>query len=184
MSRQTQQYFARKIGYVIQDGGLFPHLTAEKNVVLVAGVLGWSKPRIAARLAELCALTGIDALTLRQFPKNLSGGQRQRVGLMRALMLDPEILILDEPLGALDPIVRAGLQTELKRIFNTVKKTVLLVTHDINEAAIFGHTITLLNNGRIEQHGVFEDLLKHPATTFVSEFINAQRPSQWLREYL
>lgn len=188
LTKSNQPNIVRRIGYVIQEGGLFPHLTAEENITLMARVSGeesgWSLARIKARRDELSALVGFDPSVLKRYPKELSGGQRQRVSLMRALMLDPPLLLLDEPLGALDPIVRSGLRSELKDIFNRLGKTVLIVTHDLDEAAFFGHTITLLQDGRIEQHGEFSELALKPATSFVSEFINAQKPSQWLRQFL
>ena len=125
----------RRIGYVIQEGGLFPHLSAEGNVSLVARYLGWDARKIAARLAELADLVRLPAGLLGRLPFELSGGQRQRVGLMRALMLDPEVLLLDEPLAALDPVVRRELQDDLRAIFERLGKTVVLVTHDLEEAA-------------------------------------------------
>lgn len=163
------------IGYVPQDGGLFPHLTARDNVSLVAETLGWKKQKIDARIDELLQLTSLDPALLARFPKELSGGQRQRVSLMRASFLDPALLILDEPLGALDPIIRNDVQNELKSIFNALKKTVLMVTHDIDEARFFGHELTLLRDGRVVQSGTFEDLRDTPADPFVTKFIQAQR---------
>lgn len=163
------------IGYVPQDGGLFPHLTARDNVSLVAETLGWKKQKIDARIDELLQLTSLDPALLSRFPKQLSGGQRQRVSLMRASFLDPALLILDEPLGALDPIIRNDVQNELKSIFNALKKTVLMVTHDIDEARFFGHALTLLRDGHVVQTGTFEDLRDTPADPFVTKFIQAQR---------
>jgi osmoprotectant transport system ATP-binding protein len=119
-------------------------------------------------------MAGLDAAMLRRYPRELSGGERQRVGLMRALMLDPPILLLDEPLGALDPIVRAELQDQLGRLFAALAKTVVLVTHDIREAALLGSTITLMRAGRVVQRGTFADLLERPATPFVTRFLTAQ----------
>jgi osmoprotectant transport system ATP-binding protein len=171
----------RRMGYVIQEGGLFPHLTAGANVTLAARYFGWDPRRIENRLEELCALTHFSRDGMVRFPAQLSGGQRQRVGLMRALMLDPPILLLDEPLGALDPIVRADLQTQLKRIFADLGKTVILVTHDIREAVLFGTTLTLMTRGRVVQQGTFADLAGHPADPFVSEFIGAQAPPPEMR---
>ena len=165
----------RKMGYVIQEGGLFPHLTAHENVVLMARYLGWSDERINERLNELIKLTHFPSEGLERFPVQLSGGQQQRVSLMRALMLDPDVLLLDEPLGALDPMIRADLQVELKMIFQTLGKTVVLVTHDIAEAGFFGDTITLLRDGRVLQKGTLEELIQSPADAFVTRFINAQR---------
>lgn len=163
------------IGYVPQDGGLFPHLTARDNVALVAQTLGWKTAKINARIDELLTLTSLEPSLLQRFPKELSGGQRQRVSLMRAAFLEPGLLILDEPLGALDPIIRADVQNELKTIFNALNKTVLMVTHDIDEARFFGHALTLLKEGRVMQTGPFEELLHKPADPFVTKFIQAQR---------
>lgn len=165
----------RRIGYVIQEGGLFPHLTARANVVLMARHLGRDADEMNRRLSELCELTRFSENLLARYPGELSGGQRQRVSLMRALMLAPELLLLDEPLGALDPLVRASLQKELKEIFVNLKQTALLVTHDLAEAAYLGDEIVLMNEGRIVQQGSIVDLREEPATEFVSEFINAQR---------
>ncbi len=165
----------RKMGYVIQEGGLFPHLTAYDNVVLMARYLGWSDERIKERLNELVELTHFPSEGLERFPVQLSGGQQQRVSLMRALMLNPDVLLLDEPLGALDPMIRADLQVDLKRIFQVLGKTVVLVTHDIAEAGFFGDVITLLRDGRVIQKGTLEELIQSPADPFVTRFINAQR---------
>ena len=165
----------RRIGYVIQEGGLFPHLTARGNVELMARHLRRPAPELQARLKELCALTRFPENALERYPIELSGGQRQRVGLMRALMLSPELLLLDEPLGALDPLVRAALQKDLKEIFARLGQTALLVTHDLPEAAYFADTIVLMNEGLIVQQGSMEDLRNRPAAPFVTEFINAQR---------
>ena len=165
----------RLMGYVIQDGGLFPHLTARENVRLNVGHLGWDEQRIAARLAELVQLTHFPEDGLERYPVQLSGGQRQRVSLMRALMLDPALLLLDEPLGALDPMVRAELQTELRSIFRALGKGVVLVTHDMAEAGFFGDEIVLMREGRIVQQGEFADFLQRPAEPFVTQFVNAQR---------
>ncbi len=171
----------QRMGYVVQDGGLFPHLTARGNAALMARYLGWNDERINKRLSELADLTQLPAESLDRYPAQLSGGQRQRVSLMRALVLDPDLLLLDEPLGALDPIIRSELQEDLKAIFNAVAKTVVLVTHDLGEAAFFGHRIVLLRDGRIVQQGTLADLVKTPADPFVTRFINAQR-SPWQDE--
>src|SRR2546423_8217983 len=164
-----------RVGYVIQEGGLFPHLTARGNVLLMARHLGRDENEMFSRLAELCALTRFPENLLSRYPLELSGGQRQRVSLMRALMLSPELLLLDEPLGALDPLVRAALQKDLKEIFSRLQQTTLLVTHDLAEAAYLGDEIVLMNEGRIVQRGSLVDLLEHAARNFVSEFINGQR---------
>jgi len=165
----------RRIGYVIQDGGLFPHLTARKNILLMASHLKWPAEKMNSRLAELSALTRFPEDALDRFPLELSGGQRQRISLMRALMLSPELLLLDEPLGALDPLVRAALQQDLKDIFARLNQTAILVTHDLAEAAYLGDEIVLMSEGRVVQKGTLADLREHPATEFVSDFINAQR---------
>jgi osmoprotectant transport system ATP-binding protein len=173
----------RRMGYVVQDGGLFPHLTAAANVTLMARQLRWDEPRIRDRLATLSELARLPLGMLERFPAELSGGQRQRVSLMRALMLDPDVLLLDEPLGALDPITRAELQADLRTIFRTLKKTVVLVTHDLAEAAFFADEIVLLAEGRIAQRGDLRDLVKRPATPFVTQFVQAQQaPLEALRE--
>jgi osmoprotectant transport system ATP-binding protein len=179
LSPRNARALRLRMGYVIQDGGLFPHLTAAGNVALLARHLGWNQGRIAGRLRELAELTRLAPSHLERYPAQLSGGQRQRVGLMRALMLEPDLLLMDEPLAALDPMVRAGLQSDLKQIFLRLKKTVLLVTHDMGEAAFLGDEIALMREGRIVQRGTFRDLLERPADPFVSEFIRAQRPP-WL----
>ena len=164
-----------RIGYVIQEGGLFPHLTARANVLLMARHIGKSQNEMQTRLLELCDLTRFSENLLPRYPVELSGGQRQRVSLMRALMLSPELLLLDEPLGALDPLVRASLQKDLKEIFARLGQTVLFVTHDLAEAIYFGDAIVLMNEGRIVQKGSGNELREKPADPFVSEFINAQR---------
>jgi len=165
----------RRIGYVIQEGGLFPHLTARANVLLMARHLGKADHEMREQLSELCELTRFSEKLLARYPVELSGGQRQRVSLMRALMLSPELLLLDEPLGALDPLVRASLQKDLKEIFARLQQTALLVTHDLAEAAYLGDKIVLMNEGRIVQQGSIIDLREKPADAFVSEFLNAQR---------
>ena len=175
------QMLRLRMGYVVQDGGLFPHLTAHGNVTLMARYLGWNAERIAKRLGELTELTQFPADGLIRFPSQLSGGQKQRVSLMRALMLDPDVLLLDEPLGALDPIIRSELQNDLRRIFHTLAKTVVLVTHDLGEAGFFGDLIVLLRVGKIVQEGTLLDLTQAPADPFVTRFINAQRPVQPFR---
>jgi osmoprotectant transport system ATP-binding protein len=164
-----------KVGYVIQDGGLFPHLSAEDNVGLLARHLGWKEQRIDARIRELADLTRLPHSALSRYPAQLSGGQRQRLGIMRALMLDPAVILLDEPMGALDPLVRYDLQEDLRKIFQSLGKTVVMVTHDMGEAGFFGDRVILLGNGRIIQEGTLDDLLRAPADEFVERFISAQR---------
>jgi osmoprotectant transport system ATP-binding protein len=154
---------------------LFPHLTAHDNVTLMANYLGWRREAIDARVSELAGLVHISPEMLARFPKGLSGGQRQRIALMRALMLDPRVLLMDEPLGALDPMIRFDLQNELKDIFARLDKTVVLVTHDMHEAAHFAEEIILFREGKLVQRGSFDDLLLSPAEAFVTDFIRAQR---------
>ena len=165
----------RRIGYVIQEGGLFPHLSARDNLALLPRWLGWDASRIDACAQALAALTHFPAASLVRFPAELSGGQRQRVALMRALMLDPPALLFDEPLGSLDPIVRHELQDELAAIFAALDKTVILVTHDVAEAAFLAPRLVLLKDGRVVQDGSIQDLCERPADAFVSCFMGAQR---------
>lgn len=171
----NEQRLRHRMGYVIQEGGLFPHLTARDNVALLARHLKWTEPRISERIEILRDLVHLPASAIDRFPAELSGGQRQRVSLMRALMLDPEILLLDEPMGALDPLIRADLQADLKNIFANLGKTVVLVTHDLAEAAFLAHEIVLMRDGRVIQRGSFEDLVNTPADPFVLKFVQAQR---------
>ena len=165
-----------RIGYVIQDGGLFPHLTALRNVTLLARHLGRGEKDANHRCAQLADLVGLQPEMLTRYPRQLSGGQRQRVALMRALMLDPPVLLMDEPLGALDPMIRHALQQELKQLFVHLRKTVVMVTHDMQEAAHFADEIVLMDRGRVVQRGTLEQLLTQPAAPFVTEFVRAQRP--------
>ncbi len=174
----TSMQVRRRVGYVIQDGGLFPHLSANDNVTLLARHLGWSRQRLEIRRAELTALVRLEPALLERYPAELSGGERQRVGIMRALMLDPELLLLDEPMGALDPMVRARLQRDLKRIFAELGKTVLLVTHSLDEAAYLGDEVVLMNAGHVVQRGTMRELLESN-DPFVREFVEAQRAT-WL----
>jgi osmoprotectant transport system ATP-binding protein len=169
----TARSVRRRVGYVIQDGGLFPHLTAEENVTLVARLNGAGQLR--ARVKELADLVRLPAALLARHPFALSGGERQRVGLMRALMLDPDVLLLDEPLGALDPIVRARLQEDLRDVFRALGKCVLVVTHDMAEAAYLADAIAVMREGKVLQRGTVKDLVETPAHPFVAEFLGAQR---------
>jgi osmoprotectant transport system ATP-binding protein len=166
----------RAMGYVIQDGGLFPHLTAEANVTLLARYLRREARAIEGRVDALAELVRLPRAMLQRYPRELSGGQRQRVGIMRALMLDPSVLLLDEPFGALDPITRRELQEELASIFARLDKTVLLVTHDLGEAAYLGETIVIMREGRVVQTGSLASLADAPAEPYVREFLHAQRP--------
>jgi len=174
----------RKMGYVIQEGGLFPNFNAQENISLMARFLKEDNDTIQNRIDELCRLTKFPKDALSRYPAEISGGQRQRLSLMRALMLDPDILLLDEPLGALDPLIRSELQEDLKEIFSALNKTVIMVTHDIGEAAFFGDKIVLIKEGRIIQEGGIMELIKTPADPFVTKFINAQRNHlEELREF-
>ncbi len=173
---------AHKLGYMTQEGGLFPHLRADENVTLAARVRGMSKRDQADRLEELRALVGIDRAQLLHYPAELSGGQRQRVALMRALFLRPQYLLLDEPMAALDPLIRHELQETLRRVFGALRTTVLMVTHDVGEAAYFGDSITLFFEGHVLQHGTFRDLVHRPAHPHVLSFLRAQRPAPMLEE--
>jgi len=175
LSDANLQSIRHRMGYVIQEGGLFPHLTARSNAALLAHHLGWDRDRIDDRIRELTELVQLDPDRLGQRPDQLSGGQRQRVSLMRALMLDPDVLLLDEPLGALDPMIRADLQDDLRGIFRRLEKTVVLVTHDIGEASYFGDHVVLMRDGRIAQRGTMQALVHEPASDFVTAFIRAQR---------
>ncbi len=165
----------RKIGYVIQKGGLFPHLTARENCSLMAQFLGSGQEAIDDRILELADLVKIETELLDRLPSKLSGGQQQRISLIRALMLNPDSLLLDEPLSSIDPMVRYELQTDLREIFTSLGKTVLLVTHDLNEAAYLGDEIALMNEGEIIQKGSLKELINHPVNPFVDRFVNSQR---------
>lgn len=183
LQRESLLEHRRRIGYVIQEGGLFPHLTAAANAGLLARTLGWPAQRIAARIDELATRCQLPRDALARYPAELSGGQRQRVGLIRALMLDPPVLLLDEPLTALDPIVRNELQTQMRELFASLRfaslrKTVVLVTHDVAEAAYLGDTLVLLRDGRVLQQGSARELMETPAQPFVRAFMTAQRALQ------
>jgi osmoprotectant transport system ATP-binding protein len=175
IASETIMKIRRRLGYVIQDGGLFPHLTARHNLILQPRLFRKGRDEIEERITELCELTKFPGSGLDRYPLELSGGQRQRVSLMRALMLSPELLLLDEPFAALDPLVRMNLQRDLKEICTRLQQTVLLVTHDLAEAAFLGDEIALMNEGRIIQRGSIADLRAKPADEFVREFISAQR---------
>ena len=167
----------RGIGYVIQQVGLFPHMTVADNVATVPRLLGWPKERIQARADELLDLVDLPAVDYRErFPAQLSGGERQRVGLARALASDPPAMLMDEPFGAVDPITRKRLQHELLRIQNEVRKTIIFVTHDIDEAILLADRIAILREGGVlAQYDTPEAILSHPADEFVERFIGADR---------
>ncbi|MBI3145383.1 MAG: ABC transporter ATP-binding protein [Pseudogulbenkiania sp.] len=162
----------RRMGYAIQSIGLFPHWTVEQNIATVPQLLHWPKPRIRDRVTELLELLHLEPGQYRgRFPHQLSGGQQQRVGVARALAADPDVLLMDEPFGALDPVTRAALQEELRRIHALSGKTIVLVTHDIDEALGLGQRIVLMEQGRIVQQGSPLELLTHPASDFVRDFV-------------
>ncbi|HEY5208817.1 MAG TPA: ATP-binding cassette domain-containing protein [Stellaceae bacterium] len=161
----------RSIGYVIQSIGLFPHWTVADNIATVPRLLGWPEDRRRHRVAELLTLLRLDPAAAEKYPHQLSGGQQQRVGVARALAADPAILLMDEPFGALDPITRTALQTELAAIHRRLGKTILFVTHDIDEALRLADRIAILDAGRLVQVGTPEELLANPASDFVREFV-------------
>ena len=166
----------RHIGYVIQQVGLFPHMTIAKNIAAVPKLLGWDQARITRRTEELLHLVGLDPEEmLERYPAQLSGGQRQRVGVARALAADPPVLLMDEPFGALDPIARTLLQTEFRQILRRVRKTVVLVTHDLDEATRLGDRIAIMKSGRIVQYDTPNAVLSHPADAFVENFVGIDR---------
>jgi len=166
----------REIGYVIQQIGLFPHRTISQNIGAVPQLLGWEKDRIRARSAELLELIGLDPELGDRYPSQLSGGQQQRVGVARALAADPLVMLMDEPFGAIDPINRERLQNEFLRLQAEIKKTVLFVTHDIDEAIKLGDRIAVMREGgRVEQYATPAELLMAPATEFVEDFVGADR---------
>jgi osmoprotectant transport system ATP-binding protein len=171
LERATKRSLRQRIGYVVQDGGLFPHLTAERNVTLVARHLGWETSRLQERVGVLSEMTGLDSDALSRWPAQLSGGQRQRVGVMRALMLDPPVLLLDEPMGALDAITRGRLQRELSQLFRSLGKTVVLVTHDVAEASFLAEDAVVMRQGRIVQQDSIDALARAPADSFVRELM-------------
>ncbi len=166
----------RGIGYVIQQIGLFPHKTIEENIGTVPRLLGWEKERTAARVAELAELVELEADMLARYPGELSGGQRQRVGVARALAADPPVLLMDEPFGAVDPIVRAKLQDELISLQSRLRKTIVLVTHDIDEAIKLGDRVAILSEGgHLEQYDSPAEILRSPANDFVADFLGSDR---------
>jgi len=165
----------RRIGYVIQQVGLFPHQTISDNIATVPRMLGWDEKRIQARVDELLAMVGLEPATYRsRYPKNLSGGQRQRAGVARALSADPPVMLMDEPFGAIDPITRDRLQNEFLRLQETIRKTIIFVTHDIDEAIKMGDRIAILGEGsKIAQYDTPERILSAPADDFVADFIGS-----------
>lgn len=174
LTRDTLGEFRLRMGYVIQSGDLFPHLTARQNILLVAQEMRLATSEMKARVEQLCVLARFHRHLLDRYPVELSGGEQRRVSLIRALMLKPDIVLLDEPMGALDPMVRAGLLLDLKSLFERLNTTVILVTHDLAEAARLGDGLVLLKAGRIIQQGPLAAFSLCPAEPFVSEFFHAQ----------
>ena len=164
----------RQIGYAVQGTGLFPHLTVEKNITLLARLVGWSKDRSRSRAVELMNLVGLPWDYAARYPFELSGGQQQRVGLCRAMMLNPPIFLLDEPFGALDPVTRQEIHQEFLRLQASEPRTMVLVTHDLREALKLAQRLAVLDHGRIVQHGPCEEIVKAPATQFVQTFFRTQ----------
>lgn len=164
------QVLRRRMGYAIQSIGLFPHWTVEKNIATVPALLNWPKPRIAERVSELLALLNLDDQFRHRFPHQLSGGQQQRVGVARALAADPEVLLMDEPFGALDPVTRGALQQEIVRIHQISGRTIVLVTHDIDEALALADRLVLMDGGKVIQQGTPVELLTQPKNDFVRDF--------------
>jgi osmoprotectant transport system ATP-binding protein len=172
----------RRIGYVFQQIGLFPHMTVEANIAAVPRLLGWSKSRIKDRARELLELVGLDPEgDLRRYPGEFSGGQQQRIGVARAMAADPPIMLMDEPFGAIDPIARERLQNDFLRLHRQVRKTVIFVTHDIDEAIKMGDRIAIMRDGHLVQLDTADDLLAHPANDFVASFVGADRGLKRLR---
>jgi osmoprotectant transport system ATP-binding protein len=166
----------RSIGYVIQQIGLFPHWTIADNVATVPRLLGWDAEKIRSRTDELLALVGMDPAVYRgRFPRELSGGQKQRVGVARALAADPPVMLMDEPFGAIDPITRARLQDEFLKILRALRKTIVFVTHDVDEAIKMGDRIAILKDGALVQYDSPERILAAPADPFVRSFFGADR---------
>ena len=164
------QVLRRRMGYAIQSIGLFPHWTVEKNIATVPALLNWPEPRIAERVSELLALLNLDDQFRHRFPHQLSGGQQQRVGVARALAADPEVLLMDEPFGALDPVTRGALQQEIVRIHQISGRTIVLVTHDIDEALALADRLVLMDGGKVIQQGTPVELLTQPKNDFVRDF--------------
>jgi osmoprotectant transport system ATP-binding protein len=175
VTRIPAEALRRRIGYAIQSTGLFPHWNVEDNIATVPRLLKWPEARIGARVTELLELFRLDPGGYRgKFPHQLSGGEQQRVGVARALAADPDLLLMDEPFAAVDPITRDALQAELARIHRATQKTIVFVTHDIEEALRLATSIAIMDKGRIAQLGTPLDLLEHPASEFVSDFVGHQ----------
>ena len=172
----------RNIGYVIQQIGLFPNMTIEENICVVPKLLGWDRSKARSRAADLLALVGLDPnLFLKRYPKELSGGQQQRVGVIRALAADPPVMLMDEPFGAIDPINREVIQDEFLKMQANIKKTIMFVSHDIDEAVKMGDKIAIFRAGKIEQMDSPDNVLAHPSNAFIADFVGADRTLKRLR---
>jgi osmoprotectant transport system ATP-binding protein len=175
-TEQNAVELRRSLGYVIQQIGLFPNKTIEDNICVVPDILGWEKAKSRKRAAELLDLVGLDPSTfLRRYPKELSGGQQQRIGVLRAIAHDPPVLLMDEPFGAIDPINRAVIQDEFLKMQASLKKTIMFVSHDIDEAVKMGDRIAIFREGRLIQYDTPDNLLAHPKNNFVSDFVGGDR---------
>jgi osmoprotectant transport system ATP-binding protein len=171
----------RRLGYIIQDVGLFPHYTIEENVALVPTILKWPKKKIKDRVQEVLIMVGLGSHDFTTYPHSLSGGQKQRVGIARALAANPQTILMDEPFGALDPITRAGMQNEFLNLPGIRNKTLIMVTHDMLEASMFGDVITLLDMGEVQQSGSLKELLFTPRNRFVQEFLSQHKDQLEIR---
>ena len=165
----------RGIGYVFQQIGLFPHMSVEDNIGTVPRLLGWPKQRIRDRVGELLELVGLEQSDAKRYPGQFSGGQRQRIGVARAMAADQPIMLMDEPFGAVDPIARDRLQNDFLRLHAEIRKTVIFVTHDIDEAIKMGHRVAILREGELVQYGTPDDILANPANEFIADFVGADR---------
>ena len=169
----------RRLGYVIQQVGLFPHMTIKENITVIPSLMKWDRRRMDERADELLKLVGLEPGEFRdRYPHQLSGGQQQRIGLARALVLNPDIMLLDEPFGAIDAITRLNLQNELLRIQGSLGKTILFVTHDINEAFKMGNRVMVMNEGRLLQFDTPREIVQHPADAFVKSLIDSARTQE------
>jgi osmoprotectant transport system ATP-binding protein len=171
----------RGIGYVFQQIGLFPHMSVEDNIATVPRLLGWDKKHIRSRVGELLELVGLEAGDAKRYPGQFSGGQRQRIGVARAMAADPPIMLMDEPFGAIDPITRERLQSDFLRLHSEVRKTVIFVTHDIDEAIQMGDRMAILKDGELVQYGTPDEILTNPVDDFVADFVGADRGLKRLR---
>lgn len=179
-ANQNLQDLRKRIGYVIQQGGLFPHYTVEQNIATVPNLLGWEKESIRSKTTDLLEMLRLSTSLLSKYPDQLSGGQQQRVGIARALAADQEIILMDEPFGALDPITRKEIRVEFKSLLKKVSKTVVLVTHDISEAIELGDKIILLEKGQIAQEGKPSAFIQNPSNEFVKQFFEKD---QWIYQF-